>query len=576
MITRLRIRNFKGIDEINIELGKNVVFVGPNNSGKTTALQALALWATGVEIWSARRREGAKVNTGIAINRRDLISIPIPDTNLLWRNLRTRSGKEVVYMDIIVDGVTDDDAWSCGMTFYHANSESFYCHPITENGTDSISISAQALKAKVAFLQPMSGLAAIEPRHEQGRINVLIGEGQTAQVLRNLCYRLYIDYDLVSEFGERVGGTDWEKLVASMKALFGIILDPPEYEQVRGEITMSYCNPQNPKIHLDISSAGKGLQQTLLLLAYLYLHRDSVLLLDEPDAHLEVLRQRQIYTRLTDAAQESRSQIIAASHSEIILNEAADRDIVIAFVGKPHRIDDRGKSQVYKALKEIGFDQYYQAEEQGWVLYLEGSTDLEILRKFAVQLSHDAADFLDRVFVHYIGNQPSKAQRHFYGLKEAKTDFVGIAILDHLDSTLTLEGNLHMTMWRRNEIENYLCSKKVLVAYASQTTMPDDLFSSAERAKRENVMSEEIEKLETALQTLGDPSPWSPDLKVTDRFLDPLFANYFKRLNLPNLLRKTDYHILVDYVSPADVDPEVIEKLDAIVKVAGNAKPRID
>ena len=84
----------------------------------------------------------------------------------------------------------------------------------------------------------------------------------------------------------------------------------------------------------------------------------AVLLLDEPDVYLEILRQRQIYQVLTETAAETSSQIIATSHSEVILNEAADRDIVIAFVGSPHRIDDRG-SQVLKALKEIGFEHYY-------------------------------------------------------------------------------------------------------------------------------------------------------------------------------------------------------------------------
>lgn len=77
----------------------------------------------------------------------------------------------------------------------------------------------------------------------------------------------------------------------------------------------------------------------------------------QPDAHLEILRQRQIYQVLSDTAAETDSQVIAASHSEVILNEAADRDPVIAFVGRPHRIDDRG-SQVLKALKEIGFEHY--------------------------------------------------------------------------------------------------------------------------------------------------------------------------------------------------------------------------
>ena len=94
-------------------------------------------------------------------------------------------------------------------------------------------------------------------------------------------------------------------------------------------------------VRLDLSSSGRGLQQTLLLLAYMYANPGAVLLLDEPDAHLEILRQRQIYRLLTDMANESGSQIIAASHSEVLLNEAAGRDMVVAFVGPPHRIDGR-------------------------------------------------------------------------------------------------------------------------------------------------------------------------------------------------------------------------------------------
>ena len=48
MLTRLRVRNFKTLESLEIELGQTVVFVGPNNSGKTSALQALALWRSGI------------------------------------------------------------------------------------------------------------------------------------------------------------------------------------------------------------------------------------------------------------------------------------------------------------------------------------------------------------------------------------------------------------------------------------------------------------------------------------------------------------------------------------------------
>ena len=42
----------------------------------------------------------------------------------------------------------------------------------------------------VAFLPPMSGLASNETRLDTGAINVRVGEGRTAEVLRNLCYQI--------------------------------------------------------------------------------------------------------------------------------------------------------------------------------------------------------------------------------------------------------------------------------------------------------------------------------------------------------------------------------------------------
>jgi predicted ATP-dependent endonuclease of OLD family len=44
MLERLVVRNFKRFEEVAINLSQAVVLVGPNNSGKTSALQALALW----------------------------------------------------------------------------------------------------------------------------------------------------------------------------------------------------------------------------------------------------------------------------------------------------------------------------------------------------------------------------------------------------------------------------------------------------------------------------------------------------------------------------------------------------
>ena len=580
MLTKLTIRNFKRFGEVEIELGSPVVFIGPNNSGKTSAMQALALWDIGLKRWNEKRsgKSTPEKRPGVTVNRRDLVAIPIPDANLLWRGLHVRDVRRVdgqqrtsnIRIDLIVEGVTNDQSWTCGLEFDYTNDESFYCRPLRRSDgktLDRMPVPDEAGSVQIAFLPPMSGLAATETRLDDGAVNVRIGEGRTAEVLRNLCLRIRDEDE-----------TKWNELVEQIENLFGSELRPPRYIAERGEITMTY---REQGAELDLSSAGRGLQQTLLLLAYMYANPGSVLLLDEPDAHLEILRQRQIYRLLTDVARTSGSQIIAASHSEVLLNEAADRDLVVAFVGQPHRINDRG-SQVLKALREIGFDQYYQAEQTGWVLYLEGSTDLAIMQAFAKRLGHKRAiEVLERPFVKYVGNQPPAVQNHYHGLREALSTLRGVALFDSLESELLDISPVECLIWKRREIENYVCSRATLEAYASASASASDaapgpLFAVAEVEKRQNAMGQAIEEVESALKTLGRGSPWSADIKASDEFLVPLFKSYFETLGLPNLMAKKNFYELAEHVPDSEIDPEISEKLDAIVRVAESATPVAD
>lgn len=555
MLTRLAIRNFKLFEDVELELGERVVLIGPNNSGKTTVLQALALWDLGAKRWAETRGTGQKhaMKRGVTINRRDLIAVPVPATRLLWRDQHVRQGKtgrENIPIEIVASGI----AWDCGMVFDYANAEAFYCRPSRRDDGTPMPVHPDAAATQVAYLPPMSGLAANETRLDPGAINVRLGEGRTAEVLRNLCYRILVADD---------GQIKWRQFAERIERLFGSKLDEPLYVPERGEISMSYRTRRN--VRLDLSASGRGQQQTMLLLAHMTSNPNSVLLLDEPDAHLEILRQRQIYEVLSNTAEDTGSQIIAASHSEVVLNEAASRDVLIAFVGRPHRVDDRG-SQALKALKEIGFEHYLQAEEKGWVLYLEGSTDLAILLCLARRLGHAAEGLLDDAYAHYVGNVPSKAIAHFYGLREAVPSLRGLALYDRLDSDLQPNPSLLQLSWRMRELENYLTQREVLLRFAEYEgrRAVGELFCAEWR----EAMEDSITTIETALKALGRPSPWGPDIKASDDFLDPLFEQFYERLGIPNLMTKTNYHRLAEHVAIETIDGEITQKLDAIVETA--------
>ena len=220
MLTRIVVRNFKRFGEVQIELGQATLLIGPNNSGKTSTLQALALWQLGVRRWLEKHgsREPPGKRPGVTINRRDLVALPVPVANLLWRDLRTRliekaGGQRTknIFIEVLVEGVTETMTWMCGFEFDYANAESFYCRPMKLDDGTRMPVPSEAALVNVAFLPPMSGLASSETVLPEGAIEVRIGEGRTAEVLRNLCLALY-----------QRGNGDWQTLQQRLAALFGI------------------------------------------------------------------------------------------------------------------------------------------------------------------------------------------------------------------------------------------------------------------------------------------------------------------------------------------------------------------
>ncbi|KAB7552927.1 AAA family ATPase, partial [Verminephrobacter sp. Larva24] len=158
------------------------------------------------------------------------------------------------------------------MRFRNQGDDLVYCTPDT-SVIANMELMAHAASLKVELLYPMSGLDTEEPILQPGRVDVLLGQGCTAGVLRNLCL------SVVQSSRE-----DWQRVTDLMKRLFNVVLEVPR-ETTRGSIEMGYRQPGVKEV-LDISSAGRGFLQMLLVFAYLFSHKRSVLLVDEPDAHL--------------------------------------------------------------------------------------------------------------------------------------------------------------------------------------------------------------------------------------------------------------------------------------------------
>ena len=570
MITNVKIENFKKLEDISFSISSSVVLIGPNNSGKSTVFQALCLWEIGVRNYIAAKEQGKlNKNKRVTLNRKDLLNSPISDARFLWTDKKTHStsnGKapQNIILSVELTGIYEGKSWQCKSNFYYYNAESFSCE-IKTGLAEVTDLYKQGKGIHFGFLQPMSGISTSEDKLTQGSIDRKLGEGKTAEVLRNICYEIL--YPDIASKDEVNAEKNWKNLCGIVKSMFGVKLEQPEYIKSTGLIHFEYSENG---IRYDISSGGRGFLQTLLLFAYMYANPNTVLLLDEPDAHLEVIRQRESFQAINQIAGETNSQIIIASHSEVVLDEAAEASKIIALIEKQAiELSADTKSQtlkyIRKALTEIGWERYYQARLKGHILYIEGSTDREMLCVFANKLQHKVEPLLRSANIVYTAdNVPNTAVSNYVALKSIFPKLKGLALFDRVDKNLDDIQPLKVICWQKRELENYFAKPELLVKHAK---MLQNKYPKFTQKQLEEKMQSAIQKY-TIPAYLGDLNDnWWNDVKLSDEWLDKIFPEFYKQVGLPQDFYKRDYYQLINLINKKDISPEITEKLDIIYEV---------
>jgi len=570
MLTRLFIKNFKKLENVSFPFSQSVVIIGPNNSGKTTVFQALCLWEIGVTNYiSAHKRNDLNRQGSVVINRKDLVNSPIADARFLWRDKKVTEkikDKPVshINLEVEIEGEDNGKKWICKAEFIFSNAESFICK-ITKGFNEIKDIYENKNGIHFCFLQPMSGISTSEDKLTQGSIDRKLGEGKTAEVLRNICYEILnpeIQRNVIYNAEE-----NWTKLCEVVKTMFGAELQKPEFIKATGLIQLEYIEN---KIKYDISSGGRGFQQTLLLFAYMFANPNSILLLDEPDAHLEVIRQRQAFQMISEIANEMNSQLIIASHSEVVLAEAADSSKVIALIeNNAIELNTSNNSQTLKAIRksltEIGWEKYYLAKSKNHILFLEGSTDLQMLIEFAIKLNHKVLPFLRGVNVQYTSdNVPTTAINIFSSIKELFPELKGLAIFDYLPN-LQENPKLKIICWQKRELENYFAKPELLIELASIFSYKKFMHSTEkELIATRKLMKDTIEEFTPPLYLKNLNHEWWNKAKITEDWLDIIISEFYKKVGIPQDFYKRDYYQLIKLMKIENIDNEISNKLDII------------
>lgn len=574
-IRRVTLKNFKRFRDETFDLLDHVVLAGSNNAGKSSLLQAISVWNLGRRKWMENRtRSKARQPKGVGITRRDFTAIPLREMNLLWTDASTslrRDEAEAIGhkqghprpMVIELEG-TDSQAqpWTLAFEFIYQNAEMVSVRPVAEH-RDAIE---RLRNLDVVHVPSFSGIGAEENVLTREYQDYLVGQGKPGDIVRNLLKEVWQRKD-----------DRWQALQHDIRSIFGYDLLPPEFE-ARTFIVCEYVKPsagqgrRNGSSRLDIATAGSGFHQVLMLLAFLHARDGTVLLLDEPDAHLHTVLQGEIFDRLRATALQRQSQLLVATHSEVIINRTSPANIT-SFYRRPHALQaDVERQQVQEALRRLSSLDLLLADGAGGFLYVEGETDFRLLRAWADVLDHPLRNWFEPnergpAWQEMRGRNPREARAHFFALKAVRPDIRGIVVLDSDNRQIPpheLSGDgFDIRAWVRYEAENYLLVPEVLRRFV---TAEGAGAIAAEAGLR--YLQEELPP--AFFLHPAENSDFMRSVAASKRLLPGFFA----AAGMP-MFRKADYFLIAKQMSADEVHADVKTMLDAIQAAVGTAEPEV-
>ena len=563
MIRLVTLKGFKRFGEATFTIPNHVVLAGPNNTGQTTLLQALAAWELGFRKWKELNNFNPRRNgySWQELERLNFSAVAVRSFELLWTNRHRAATFEI--------GVQVDGLPLVTLEFQFHSAGSMRVRP----KADAIGAVLQdaRLAFQTTFIPAMSGLARFEARlADQEAIDSALAQGRPGEVLRNLLFIAHQD------------DAGWRKLNTTIERLFSCRLEVPK---AGAELVCEYRQgPGDAGPLFDVASGGSGFLQVLLLLTLLVTQSPGadgahrVLLIDEPDAHLHLLLQRSIYSELRLLVAGGQSQLFVATHSEMIVNSVEARELYLMF-GTPRLVSEDMKRAIGDALGAVTHSELLEAEGARGVLYTEDFTDVDVLKAFAQALGDDSAlKLLSRELVVKSSRAPLPdglgeftAQQHWAMLKLARQELPALELLDgdaknRADDSITGDtARMQRLRWRRYEIESYLVHPAALQRYVETRTGGGALAAEPVQAM--------LRELTRQLRQEFVDDPMHPEPLVETFFqATPVSKTFLPALlqaaGLNNVPKREFFEIAAQF-RPDEVHPEIIERLNQIKQAFG-------
>lgn len=338
-IQRISIRNFKALRDATFDLDLANVFVGGNNSGKSSILQALhfaVAVAQSASLVSGDQWDGD--NYTAILRPEQLIYTPTTDVASLGHNGRI---------------TVAEDTWI--KVEVTAAARCLIAIGRDASGNIMLRMEGKVLGQRIqelsrpftVYAPGLAGIARDETVLSQGVIRRVVARGDANLVLRNVLLWLF---QRPKDRDQRE--TDWERFQNDIQELFPSLTLRVEFTDISDEHIRVTFSLGEGGSELPLDCAGTGILQATQVLAYINLFKPRLLLLDEPDSHMHPNNQTAICKLLIRLAKERDFQVLIATHSRHVFS-ALRHDVPVRWVRKG-AIENDVPTETTRLLLEIG------------------------------------------------------------------------------------------------------------------------------------------------------------------------------------------------------------------------------
>ncbi|PVA05447.1 ATP-dependent nuclease [Thalassorhabdomicrobium marinisediminis] len=490
MITSIEMRRFKRFEAERIEVSRsgNTLLAGPNNSGKSTLLHALAVWSFCMFV--LRRGKGDEAimmgfsGQGYGLSDDDFNPINLPDLKHLWYGLKTQiPGEEGYSLTIRVDWTHPVDG------DHHLKISLSLTNDRLFIRADETTLTSCDVLPDIVYLPPVAGLDAKEPFATPAMRRAMLGRGLAGSVLRNVLLDLRRANEVkraeLKEGKTKISSSDlkelratdpWERLQSTLRETFGFEIFMADYDETYHTALQAFTQPvvydeatkryRNAGAKRDLMVEGAGALQWICVYAYAVNPDTDTLLLDEPDAHLHSSLQGVLIDALDALIESNGKQVLVATHSREVLLGAPLEKIISFEKAKPkYLVSEADRVRMFSGLGEV-YDPFIdRVRKTKRIVFVENASDLRALKAMANSLGSSLSDIEA-----YPTTESHKDRRKFFQKLEkgipgiralSLRDRDGVPLNTVCEKTLRDKSDGHglanfaSRTFRRREIENY-------------------------------------------------------------------------------------------------------------------------